>query len=359
MSRLTSLGRDYTVFELGDVALDSGATLRKARLAYQTYGRLNAARDNCVVFPTYYSGTHRSNARMIGEGRALDPAHWFIVVPNLFGNGLSSSPQLVDAPAHGLPEGTQCGADFPVCSIADNVRCQHRLVFEHLGVRKVALVTGWSMGAVQAYQWAVSYPDVVSALLPFCGAARCSPHNAVFIEGVLAALRADPVYAGGHYTQPPVEGLKAFGRVYAGWAYSQGFFREHRYRELGYATIEDFLIAWEDEHLAWDANNLVTKLATWKSADCSAGERFNGDLARALGSIRARTIVMPCDRDLYFTLEDNALEAGMIPGAELRPLTSVYGHCAGAPGRFADEMAFVDHALRELLASVREVSIPR
>ena len=345
------MNMDYLIFAAGDVALESGATLRNARVAYQTYGTLSAARDNCVVFPTYFTGTHRANARMIGPGKALDPARWFIVVPNLFGNGLSSSPQLVDAPAHGLPEGTQCGADFPVCTIADNVGCQHRLVFEHLGVRNVALATGWSMGALQAYQWAVTYPDVVSALLPFCGAARCSPHNGVFIDGVLAALQADPVYAGGHYTRPPIAGLKAFGRVYAGWAYSQGFFREHRYRELGCPTIEDFLIAWENEHLGWDANNLVTKLATWKSADCSAGQTFAGNLARALGSIRARTIVMPCDRDLYFTLEDNANEASMIPGAELRPLVSVYGHCAGAPGRFPAAMQSVDAAMRELLGT--------
>ena len=343
--------RDYAIFDAGDLALDSGATLHSARLAYQTYGTLNAARNNCVVFPTYYTGTHRNNARMIGAGKALDPAHWFIVVPNLFGNGLSSSPQLVDVPERGLPEGTQRGAAFPTCSIADNVRCQHRLVFHELGVRSVALVAGWSMGALQAYQWAVSYPDVVSALLPICGAARCSPHNAVFIEGVLAALRADSMFAGGHYTQKPVEGLKAFGRVYAGWAYSQGFFREHRYRDLGFATVEELLFAWEHEHLAWDANNLVTKLATWTSADCSAGQRFNGDITRALGSIRARAIVMPCDRDLYFTLDDNAFEASLIPGAELRPLVSVYGHCAGAPGRFPAEMQFVDAAIRELLGT--------
>jgi homoserine O-acetyltransferase len=166
------------VFALGDVALTSGGTLLDARLAYQTYGTLNAAGDNCVVFPTYYTGTHDSNARMIGPGRALDPARWFIVVPNLFGNGLSSSPSNASA--------AQRGADFPRCSILDNVRCQHRLLMEHLGVKRVALALGWSMGAVQAYQWAVSYPQEVAGLLPFCGAARCSPHNAVFLAGLRA-----------------------------------------------------------------------------------------------------------------------------------------------------------------------------
>ncbi len=333
---------DCEVYALGDVPLARGGVLRDAKLAYKTFGRLNAARDNCVVFPTYYTGSHDSNARMIGAGRALDPARWFIVVPNLFGNGVSASP------SNAAPE--QRGAAFPLVTIADNVACQHRLVHDELGVARVALATGWSMGALQAWQWAVDYGDYVAALLPFCGAARCSPHNRVFIEGVRAALRADPVFARGHYTERPTAGLKAFGRVYAGWAYSQAFFREGLYRRLGLATLEDFLVAWEDEHLCWDANDLLAKLDTWAAADVSAS-RHGGDLAQALGAVTARAIVMPCDQDLYFTLEDNRLEAALVPGAELRPLLSPYGHCAGAPGRFAAEMAFVERAMQDLLVS--------
>jgi homoserine O-acetyltransferase len=166
---------------------------------------------------------------------------------------------------------------------------------------------------------------------------------------VRAALRADPVYADGRYTHKPVAGLKAFGRVYAGWAYSQSFFREGLYRTLGFASIDEFLLAWEDEHLVWDANDLMAKLWTWEHADVSASPRFGGNLRAALGCIRARTIVMPGDQDLYFTLQDNREEAALIPNAELRPIHSPYGHCAGAPGRFPAEMEFIEQALRDLL----------
>lgn len=293
------------------------------------------------MFPTYYTGTHLSNARMIGPGRALDPARWYIVVPNLFGNGVSSSPS--------NQPGSCAGADFPRVTVYDNVMSQHRLVMEHLGVERVALATGWSMGAIQAYHWAALFPDRVDRLLPFCGAARCSPHNYVFAEGVKAALAADQDFRGGRYDAPPVAGLKAFGRVYCGWAYSQAFFREGLYRGLGFATVDDFLVAWEEEHLAWDANDLLCKLWTWQHADVSDNPLYGGDFAMALGAIRARTIVMPGDHDLYFTLEDSRIETAAIPGAELRPFRSVYGHCAGAPGRFPEEMAFLDAALRELL----------
>ena len=331
----------YQTFALGDLPLARGGVLRDARLAYKTFGQLNAARDNCVVFPTYYTGSHDSNARLIGPGRALDPARWFIVIPNLFGNGISTSP----SKAHS----TQAGAAFPAVTIADNVAAQHRLIHDHFRVNRVALATGWSMGAVQAYQWAVDYGDYVARLLPFCGAARCSPHNRVFIEGVRAALRADPVFAAGRYREVPVAGLKAFGRVYAGWAYSQAFFRDGLYRNLGYADIDEFLIAWEDEHLCWDANDLMAKFVTWELADASAGARFGGDLAAALGSITADTIVMPGAQDLYFTLDDNRAEAALIPRAELRPFYSPYGHCAGAPGRFQAETALLEATLNELL----------
>lgn len=329
------------IFELGDVPLQRGGVLKNAKLAYQTWGKLNAGRDNCIVFPTYYTGNHESNARMIGPGRALDPEKWFIVVPNQFGNGLSSSPSNA--------EDENQGARFPHVTVLDNVRCQHRLVRDHLNAARVALATGWSLGAVQAYQWAVSFPDYVEALLPFCGTARCSPHNYVFLEGVKAALTADQTFNGGNYASPPVAGLRAFGRVYAGWAYSQTFFRDQLYRRLGFDLLEAFLKWWEDDHTAWDANDLLCMLWTWQHANPADNEVFQGDWESALQSIRAKTIVMPCTHDLYFTLEDNRLECERVAGASFEPIDSPFGHCALAPGRFAECMRVLEDALTRLL----------
>jgi homoserine O-acetyltransferase/O-succinyltransferase len=89
---------DYEVFDLGDVRLQMGATLRDAMLAYKTYGTLNQDRSNAIVYPTWYSGQHYDNEWLIGEGMALDPAKWFIIVPNMLGNGLSSSPSNTPPP---------------------------------------------------------------------------------------------------------------------------------------------------------------------------------------------------------------------------------------------------------------------
>ena len=207
---------DFKTFHLGDVALQSGAVLPSAWLTYKTYGALNAARDNVIVLPTFYTGTHGRNEGFFGPGRAMDPERHFIVSVDMFGNGYSSSPSNMPRPHD--------GPRFPNITLHDNIACQHRLLTEELGVAHIALVAGWSMAGSQSYQWAAQYPDMVGAIVPFCASARTSPHNIVFLEGVKAALTADGDWNGGDYDTPPERGLRAFGRVYAGWAFSQTFY---------------------------------------------------------------------------------------------------------------------------------------
>src|ERR671915_475600 len=192
---------DHELFELGDVVLQEGATLRDAKLAYKTYGTLNDDKSNAIVYPTWYSGRHWENEWLIGEGMALDPTEHFIIVPNMLGNGLSSSPSNTPPPYD--------RARFPNVTMYDNVRAQHRLVTEYFGIETLPLVTGWSMGAGQTYQWAVSFPDMVERACPFCGSSKTSEHNIVFLEGVKAALTADDAFKGGWYTEKPAKGLRA------------------------------------------------------------------------------------------------------------------------------------------------------
>jgi len=333
---------DYRVFELGDLALQSGDTLRDAKLAYQTYGRQTSAGDNVIVLPTFYTGTHSRNEGYFGPGRAMDPARHFIVSVNLFGNGFSSSPSNTPAPHD--------GPRFPNVTLYDNIAAQHRLLTEELGVARIRLVTGWSMGGCQSFQWAAQFPDMVDAILPFCAAAKASPHNIVFLEGVKAALQADCAYNGGDYDEQPERGLRAFGRVYAGWGYSQTFFREKLHCRLGFETFEEVLHDWEEDHFRnWDANNLIAKIWTWQHADISANELYGGDLPQALGAIKARAIVMPCTQDLYFLPIDNAIEVSHMANAELRPFDSPWGHCVANPGDVPEFERFLDDAIRELL----------
>lgn len=170
------------MFDLGDLKVELGGAIRSAQLTWQTHGTLNETRDNVIVYPCSYRATHDDLAWLIGPDGVLDPSEWFIVTPDRFGNGCSSSPSNTD--------------DFPaVVTMADNVRAQHRLLTEHFGVTRVAASYGFSMGAGQAYHWAGLYPDFVGCAIVVCGSARTSIHNRGTahegdLEAALAGIRA-------------------------------------------------------------------------------------------------------------------------------------------------------------------------
>jgi homoserine O-acetyltransferase/O-succinyltransferase len=334
------LAPGHKTFELDDVRVQSGVVLKNAQLAYATYGTLNPTGDNAILLPTFYTGTHLRNEILFGAGRAIDPARHFVVSINLFGNGFSSSPSNTSAP--------QDGPRFPHVTLFDNVACQHRLLTK-LGVRRIPLILGWSMAAMQAYQWAAQYPDMVEAILPYCGAARCSALNYAFLDGPKAALQADAAWNNGDYTIPPEKGLRAFARVYVAWAYSHRFFNEALYLKLGFATLEDLVRDWEEDHLKWDANDLLAKSWTWQHADISQNPIYRGDFKRALQSIRARAILMPCSEDQYFVPEQNEAEVAIMQRAELRIFDSPWGHCVASPGKLPEFQRALDEAVAELL----------
>ena len=333
---------DYKVFELGDLALQCGMILPKAQLSYQTYGNLAADKSNVVLYPTSYGAHHTDIEWLIRPGGILDPDKYFVVIPNMFGNGLSSSPSNIAEP-YGMGR-------FPAFSHWDNVQAQRRLLAEVFGVERLALVYGWSMGAQQALHWGAIFPDQVDALCAVCGSARTSPHNKVFLEGVRATLTADPAWRNGGFAARPVQGLRAMGRVYAGWAMSQAFYREGKHLGLGFASLEDYLVrAWEANFLRRNGDDLLSMLATWYRSDISDNEIYRGDLAAALGAIKARAMIVPGRTDLYFTPEDSEAECAQMPNAEFRPIESIWGHRAGNPIDNADDEAHLRNAVRALL----------
>jgi len=334
--------KKYQEFNLGNVKLLSGKILKSAKLAYKTYGKLNKSSSNVIVLPTFYTGTHIRNEGFIGKNRAINPNKYFIISINMFGNGLSSSPNNTIQ--------LQNGPRFPTITLWDNVYCQHKLITEKLKIKKIALVAGWSMAGCQAYQWAAQYPNMVKAILPFCASSKTSIHNHVFLEGVKAALTADINWKNGNYKKQPIAGLRAFGQVYAGWAFSQDFYREKLYKKLGFKNVEGLLKNWANDHAKnWDANNLLCKLKTWQLNDVSKNPLYKNDYIKALKSIRAKTILMSCNQDLYFRTEDNQFEKKIINKASLITVDSPYGHCAANPGNDKNFQKKLDQNIIKLL----------
>jgi homoserine O-acetyltransferase len=316
-------------FSCGDVPLQRGGVLRDARIVYKTFGTLSPRKDNAIVYPTSYSAQHSDIEWLVSPEHCLDPTRYFIVIPNMFGNGLSSSPS--NTP------------DYPEVTTYDNVVQQRRLMSELFGVERVKMVYGWSMGAQQAYHWAALFEGAVERIVVNCGSAKTSQHNVVFLEGVRAALLA---------ARTPEDGLRAMGRIYAGWALSQTFYRHELWRGQGFTSLDDFLVrSWEANFLRRDMRNLLAQLWTWQHADISANDRYDGDLPRALASITARVLLMPSATDLYFQTDDNRAELAHLANARLAEIPSVWGHRAGNPRENPDDATFLDREVSGLLAS--------
>lgn len=309
-------------------------------LIYAMYGELNRARDNCILVTTSYSATHEDAEALFANSDLLDLSDFCVVVVNMLSNSSSSSPSNTPPPHD--------GPRFPLMTVHDNVKCQHRLVTEHLGVRELRLVMGYSMGGLQTFEWGAQQSDMVGAILPICGAARVSPHNWLFLEGAKAALMADNAFSAGDYAATPEAGMDAFARVYAGWAFSQEFFRERLHRQMGLEKIEDVIGFLKAYFSRREANDLLGMLATWQAADISNNGTFNGDFDAALAAIDAKAIVLPGRTDLYFRVADSEHEVAHMPNAELRVIESYMGHVAGS-GTDPAGKAAIDQAIVDLL----------
>jgi len=312
-------------FVIANFKTESGATLPQAKVVYGTYGHLNAARDNVVLVPSHYMADHRGYEWLIGSDRALDPAKLFVVATELFGNGHSSSPSNTPEPFH--------GPRFPVMTIRDNVEAVHRLLTEELKVTHLRAVVGFSMGAQQAFQWAVSYPTFADKIVATCGTAKTYGHGIVRLEGQIAALTADAAFENGDYKTPPTKGLEAFATVWTAWLFSQEWWRKELWREGAPAgiTFEQVLHEYRTNFIPGaDANNLILQMRTWEKQNVGATPGFNGDQEKALRSIKVPFLYMPSETDLYFPVTDARYEASFMSTVTLTPIPSLWGHTAGA-----------------------------
>lgn len=323
---------------LTDFRLESGIVLPVANVAYATFGTLNAARDNAVLVASYYGADYHGYDFIIGPGKALDPARYFVVATEMFGNGFSSSPSNTPPP--------RSGPDFPAIAIRDNVEASRR-VLAHLGVTHVRAVLGFSMGAEQAFQWAVSHPTFMDAIVPWCGTAKTYPHGIVRLESAIRALTADPAFQGGRYTSPPKAGMAAWSTHWAAWVWSQEWWRRELFKPQS-ATVEEALAARIARDATRDPNNLILHARTWQRHDVGNTPGFDGDHQKALRSIAARVLYMPCQTDLYFPIGDAEYERQFLKDVSFVPIQSLWGHSAGGGGHPPDA-TFINDQIRAFL----------
>ncbi|NMG72219.1 alpha/beta fold hydrolase [Parazoarcus communis] len=334
----------FKTISIGQLDLEEGGVLEDCTLAVATHGQLNAAKDNAILVPTWYSGTSKIMEQVyIGQGRALDPSRYFIIVVNQIGNGLSTSPS--NAPSR------IAGPRFPRVRIGDDVRAQHRLLTAHFGIQRLALVVGGSMGAQQTYEWAVRYPDMVERAAPIAGTACNTEHDFAFTDTLVEAITTDPGFRDGTYADSAevAAGLRRHAKLWTVMGWSTEFFRGGRHRVLGFEDMDAFIDQFMTGYFSpMDPNNLLSMAWKWQRGDVS--RHTGGDLAQALGRITAKTFVMPISHDMFFPPNDCLAEQQLIPNSEFRPITSIDGHLA-LFGTDANAVTEIDINLRALLAT--------
>ena len=333
----------YESFSLGDFQLESGELLKDASLAYAIHGKLNKDRNNAILFTVMFSGTSKNMEHYIGPGKALDPEKYCIILPNQLGNGISTSPNNA--------RGEQAMNGFPDISIGDDVVAQHRLLTEKFQIKELQLVTGWSMGAQQTYEWAIRFPDMVKRAAPIAGTAKCTPHDALYVDVFSEALTSDPAFLEGSYTSAHAceYGLKRLAHVFALMGACSDFYKNEVWRKLGFHSQQECLENfWEAWFKPMDPNVLVCMANKWKRGDSSL--HANGDLVQALGRITAKMYVIAFERDMFVPPVDAENEQKYIKNSELKVVPSLMGHFAML-GLLEEDFSAIDSLFEQLLTS--------
>ncbi|HET7480147.1 MAG TPA: alpha/beta fold hydrolase [Rubrobacteraceae bacterium] len=338
---------EYDLVSIGRLDLEEGGSIPDCQLAVTTWGELNEAGDNAILIPTWYSGTHQIFRDVyIGPDHALNPERYFIVCVNQIGSGLSTSPHNADGPNAEIAMSA-----FPKVRIGDDVVAQERLLREHFGIEKLALVVGGSMGAQQTYEWAVRFPEKVLRAAPIAGTAQNTPHDFLFTEVLNEAIWSDAGWNDGEYisNEDVVDGLIRHAHIWGVMGFSTEFWKQEVWRALEFESMEAFLEGFLEPYFTvMDPNDLLCMAWKWQRGDVA--RHTGGDLAAALGRITAKTFVMPIDEDMFFPPRDCKAEQALIPNSELRVVEDILGHL-GLFGVAPTFMPQIDQHLGELLAT--------
>jgi homoserine O-acetyltransferase/O-succinyltransferase len=331
-------------FAMGDLKLESGEAIKDFSISYVTHGTLNAKKSNAILVTSAISGNHHRIDFLIGQGKALDPARYFIIATDAIGNGLTTSPSNSKA---------QHGPAFPHFTIRDMVESQRRLVREKFGIQRLLAVAGASMGGMQALQWGVSNPSMTEALVALTPMAKTSAWSVAVNEATRKAITADAAWNGGNYTQPPEKGLRAFVDILQVIAT-----RTPEGLKADFPSPLD-VIPWmrgrEDAFLkgGFDANDWLAQTWAYDRHDVGTTPGFDGDTRKALRSIQAKTLILTGPLDLYNPVEEAVEAARQIPGARYLQIPSLQGHMAASATKPAD-VEFMNAAVREFLEGVTE-----
>lgn len=314
-------GQELQFAEMGDCHLESGEVIHDCRIGYRTVGSLSADHSNAVLFPTWFGGTSEQILPLLGPDGMIDPSEFFVIVVDAFGNGVSSSPSNSSA---------QAGSAFPRITIRDMVRHQHRLLEEKFGISTLKAVVGISMGGMQAFEWAVSYPEFASKIVPVVGSPRLAVYDIVLWDTDLRILE----WFLDCRCQPPAAVRQGLFFLTGGPDYHSRVTQRDALPEIR-ARLDEASLT---EARAYDLSSQLHAMI-----DHDVAAQFEGSLEQAASQIQAELFVVVGLTDHVVT-PGPALEIASLLGAGTLPLDNDCGHQAP----WCEEDTF-NSAVREFL----------
>jgi homoserine O-acetyltransferase len=325
----------------GDFRLESGEAIKDFAISYVTHGTLNAAKSNAVLMVTAVGGNHHRIDFLIGPGKALDTDRYFIVATDAIGNGLTTSPSNSTA---------QPRMQFPRYAIRDMVESQRRLLVDHLGIEHVVAVVGPSMGGMQVLQWGVSQPGFMDALVAMVPLARTPAWTVAVLEASRKAIMLDPAWQGGNYTTPPLAGIRLWRDILSFLAARTPEMYGAQFAADPLAVLPWLKAQEEAQATIFDANDWLYQTWAYEKHDVGETPGMGGDMAKALGAIRARTLILNGTKDLLNPEYEPAEASKHIAGGRLVTISpgTVTGHAA-AGGLFPADVEFLNREIARFL----------
>jgi homoserine O-acetyltransferase len=335
----------HQLYNEGDLKLESGEAIKDFAISYVTHGTLNAQKSNAILMVTAISGNHHRLDFMIGPGKALDTDKYFIICTDAISNGLTTSPS---------NSKLQARMAFPKFVIRDMVESQYRLLKEKLGIDHLVAVIGPSMGGMQTLQWGVSRPDMMDALVAIVPLTKAPAWTIAVLAASRKAIMADAAWKNGNYETPPEQGIRVWRDIVTLLA--------ARTPDMYSAQFKNGLdvLPWMEQQetaalKAFDANDWIYQTWAYEQHDLGTTPGFNGDTAKALASIKARTLILTGTKDLL-NPEFEPVEMGKnIPDVTMKTISpgSVTGHSSAA-GLFPADVEFLNKEVAAFLGGVAE-----
>lgn len=304
------LGQEQQYAMLGDFKLESGEVIRNCRIGYRLFGKLNDAKSNAVLFPTWFTGASEDLAAHIGSGNLADSSKYFVIAVDALGNGVSSSPSNSQL---------QPRMNFPKFTIRDMVNSQYQLVTRTLGLQRLFAVVGISMGGMQTFEWAVAHPDFLRYAVPIVSSPQLTSYDLLLWTAEAHAIENDPQWQSGNYSSPL--SMKVVHDIHNLALTTPA----QRIRETPRGQFSSFLKTVEEPAKPKDANDWLLQLNAMLRHDVARS--YGGSLEKAAAAVHAKLMAVVVLED-HMVNPATSIRFANLMKAQTLEIASDCGHLA-------------------------------